>query len=98
MFPKIRNGVIGATLGLALTVFSANAFAASGPVTYMWYYANYYTLLVTAGGVSCGYTTNNIEPAKIAGAIAMLAAAKANGTNVSLTCPVNSGILQITMN
>jgi hypothetical protein len=97
MFPKIRNGIIGSALALVLTVFSATASAASGPVTYLFYYANYYTLLVTAGGVSCGYTTNNIEPAKIAGAIAMLASAKANRTNVSLYCPVNSGMLQISM-
>jgi hypothetical protein len=98
MFNKIKNGMVMSTLGLALTVFSSNAFSASGPVTYLWYYANYYTLLVTAGGVSCGYTTGNMPAENIAGAIAILASAKANGKNVTLSCPVNSGTLQVTMN
>jgi len=93
MFKKLRKTIAASAIGLALTVFSANAISAPGPVTYLWYYPGFYTLLVTAGGVSCGVTTGNIEPAKIAGAVAILAAAKANGTNVSLSC----NPLQITM-
>lgn len=94
MFNKVKNGIVTSTLGLTLTVFSSNAFSA-GPVTFLWYEASFYTLLVTAGGVSCGFQTQNIEPAKIAGAVAILATAKATGKNVTISC--NSGSFQVSM-
>lgn len=86
MFNKIKNGMVMSTLGLALTVFSSNAFSASGPVTFLWYStgANYYTLLFTVGNLSCGYQQTNIGPEYIDATIAILATAKANGKNVSV--------------
>ena len=95
MIKNLKNGAAAVSLGIAMALFSGSAFSAPGPVTYLWYYANYYTLLVTAGGVSCGMTVNNAPAANIAGVISILAAAKANGTNVSLDC--TNDRLQINM-
>lgn len=98
MFRNIKNRIGMSAFGLALMFLSGNVFAATGtgPVTYFSYYANYYTLLVTVGGVSCGVTSGNVEPAKIAGAVSMLAAAKANGKNVSVSCD-STGYFWISM-
>ena len=88
MLNKVKNGIVMSALGLALMVSSSVASAASGTglVTYFSYYANYYTLLVSAGGVSCGVTSGNMPPENIAGAVAILASAKASGRNVSISC------------
>ena len=86
MLNKIKSGIGMSTLGLALMVSSGNASAA-GPVTFLWYDADYYTLLVsTSGGGGCGATSATIPAANIAGAVAILASAEASGRNVDIRC------------
>lgn len=90
MFKKLKSTIAAAVMGLALSIFSTNSLSAAaggGKVTFLYYISSYYTLLVTAGNTSCGVTIyHGVEPGKIAGAIAMIAAAKANGTDIFMAC------------
>jgi len=95
MINKFESRLLVCTLGLTMAVFSSNAFSGTGPVTFLWH-NSVGTLLVAAGGVSCGMTPANADSAIIAGLATILASAKVSGHSVSMSCG-SSGITSLSL-